>query len=69
MESFGDQLVDATTASFSEDIDVEWRPRVPQWPAVGEIMATAVQAALVGQATPEDALADAQRKIDQVMSS
>jgi multiple sugar transport system substrate-binding protein len=67
MESFGDNLVEATTASLREDIDVEWRPRIPQWPAVGEIMATAVQAALVGQASPKDALAEAQRKIDPVM--
>ena len=69
MEGFGDHLADATTASFREDIDVEWRPRIPQWPAVGEIMATAVQSALVGQATPKDALADAQRKIEQAMRS
>jgi multiple sugar transport system substrate-binding protein len=69
MEGFGDNLVDVTTASFREDIDVEWRPRIPQWPAVGEILATAVQAALVGQATPKDALAEAQRKIEQAMRS
>ncbi len=69
MESFGDNLVDATTASFREDIDVDWRPRIAQWPAVGEIMATAVQAALVGQATPKDALAEAQRKIEQAVRS
>lgn len=69
MEGFGDNLVDVTTASFREDIDVEWRPRISQWPAVGEIMATAVQAALVSQATPKDALAEAQRKIEQAMRS
>jgi ABC-type glycerol-3-phosphate transport system substrate-binding protein len=32
-------------------------------------MATAVQAALVGQAMPKDALTEAQRKIEQVMRS
>ena len=42
---------------------------IPQWPAVGEIMATAIQAALVGQAKPKDALADAQKQIDQAMRS
>lgn len=67
MDSFGDNLVEATTASFREDIDVDWRPRIPQWPAVGDILATAVQAALVGQAPPKDALAEAQRKVDQAM--
>jgi multiple sugar transport system substrate-binding protein len=69
MERFGDNLVEATTDSLEQDVDVDWRPRVPQWPAVGDIMATAVQAALVGQAKPRDALADAQRKIDQVMKT
>ena len=51
----------------SEDTDVDWRPRVPQWPAVGEIVATAVQAALVGQATPAGALDAAQAQVDGVM--
>ena len=50
-----------------EDTDVDWRPRVPQWPAVGEIVATAVQAALVGQATPAGALDAAQTQVDGVM--
>jgi ABC-type glycerol-3-phosphate transport system substrate-binding protein len=67
MDSYGDNFVEAATASFREDIDPEWRPLIPQWPAVGEIMATAVQAALVGQATPKDALAAAQKQIDQAM--
>jgi multiple sugar transport system substrate-binding protein len=69
MAGFGDNLVEATTMSFEQDTDVEWRPRIAQWPAVGDIMATAVQAALVGQASPKDALAEAQKKIDQAMKS
>jgi maltose-binding protein MalE len=52
---------------MAEDTDPDWRPRVPQWPAVGDLMATAVQAALVGQATPQDAIATAQAQIDKVM--
>ena len=63
----GDGLIAAATASFEEDTDVEWRPRLPQWPAVGEIMATAIQASLVGQASPADSLNDAQTKIEKPM--
>ena len=69
MDSYGDNFVEAATASFRDDIDPHWRPLIPQWPAVGEIMATAIQAALVGQAKPKDALADAQKQIDQAMRS
>jgi multiple sugar transport system substrate-binding protein len=68
MEGFGHNFLDATTTSFEEDTDVEWRPRLPQWPAVGETMATAVQSALVGQAEPRAALDEAQTKIDQVLA-
>ena len=42
---------------------------VPQWPAVGDTMATAIQSALVGQATPADALKDAQKKIDKILKT
>ena len=31
-------------------------------------MATAIQSALVGQATPADALAEAQKKIDKILA-
>jgi multiple sugar transport system substrate-binding protein len=68
MEGFGKNYLDAATTSFAEDTDVEWRPRIPQWPAVGDTMATAIQAALVGQAKPKDALNEAQGKIDKIMS-
>jgi len=63
----GHNFIEATVASMQEDTDPDWRPRVPQWPAVGDFMATAVQAALVGQQTPEDAIATAQAEIDKVM--
>ena len=67
MKAAGPGFVEVTTTSMAEDTDPDWRPRVPQWPAVGDTMATAVQAALVGQQTPKDALATAQAKIDQIM--
>lgn len=65
--SAGDNFINAATTSFAEDTDVEWRPRLPQWPAVGDTMATAIQASLVGQATVTDALNEAQRKIDGIL--
>ncbi len=65
---YGRNFVDATVTSLQEDTDVEWRPRLPQWPAVGDIMATAVQAALVGQAKPKESLDQAQKEIEKVMA-
>jgi multiple sugar transport system substrate-binding protein len=67
MAGAGTNLIDAVTTSFAEDTDVEWRPRLPQWPAVGETMATAIQSSLIGQASVTDALNDAQQKIDQIL--
>jgi maltose-binding protein MalE len=68
MKDAGPNFIEAVTTSMAEDTDPDWRPRVPQWPAVGDLMATAVQAALVGQATPADAIATAQAQIDKVMA-
>ncbi len=67
LEKAGHNYISATTTSFAEDTDIEWRPRLPQWPVVGNIMATAIQASLVGQATPRDALNEAQKKIDSAL--
>ncbi|MBM0206734.1 extracellular solute-binding protein, partial [Micromonospora sp. STR1s_5] len=36
MRKFGDNFVEATLASLEQDTDVDWRPRVPQWPAIGD---------------------------------
>lgn len=69
MKGAGDNFIPAALASLEEDTDVTWRPRVPQWPAIGEAMATAIQAALVGQKSPKQALDEAQVRIDQVMKS
>ncbi len=67
LEAAGDNYIAAATTSFAEDTDVEWRPRLPQWPAVGDTMATAIQAALVGQSTVTDALNEAQKKIEAIL--
>ena len=67
LEKAGYNYLNAVTTSFAEDTDIEWRPRLPQWPAVGDTMATAIQAALVGQATIKGALDEAQKKIEKIL--
>jgi ABC-type glycerol-3-phosphate transport system substrate-binding protein len=67
MKDAGDNFIPAALESLEQDTDVEWRPRVPQWPAIGEAMATAIQAALVGQKKPKEALDEAQARITQIL--
>lgn len=67
MSRFGDNFVEATLASLENDTDVDWRPRVPQWPAIGDVLATAIGSALAGQAAPKAALDDAQKRIEPMM--
>ena len=69
MQGAGDNFIAAALQSLEQDTDVEWRPRVPQWPAVGEAMATSIQAALVGQKKAKEALDEAQARIVQVLKS
>ena len=67
MKDAGDNFIPAALESLEQDTDVDWRPRVPQWPAIGETMATAIQSALVGQKKPKDALDEAQARVQQIM--
>jgi multiple sugar transport system substrate-binding protein len=67
MKDSGDNFIPAALESLEQDTDVDWRPRVPQWPAIGDTMATAVQSALVGQKKPKEALDEAQARIAQIM--
>ena len=69
MKGAGANFVEAARESLEHDTDVDWRPRVPQWPAIGESMATEIQAALVGQKKAKNALDDAQARIDQLPKS
>ncbi len=69
MQNAGDNFIPAALESLEFDTDVEWRPRVPQWPAIGEAMAVAIQAALVGQKKPKEALDEAQARIAQALKS
>jgi ABC-type glycerol-3-phosphate transport system substrate-binding protein len=63
----GTNFLQASIESMRNDLDVDWRPKMPQWPAVGETMATAIQAALVGQQKPKEALDEAQTRIGQIL--
>ncbi len=67
MANAGDNFIPAALESLEHDTDVDWRPRVPQWPAIGDTIGTAIQAALVGQKKPKDALDEAQARIDQIL--
>ena len=67
MKGMGDNFIPAALESLEQDTDVDWRPRVPQWPAIGETMATAIQSALVGQKAPKEALDEAQARIQQIL--
>jgi ABC-type glycerol-3-phosphate transport system substrate-binding protein len=67
MQGMGDNFIPAALESLEQDTDVEWRPRVPQWPAIGDTMATAIQTALVGQKKPKEALDEAQARIQQIL--
>lgn len=69
MKGAGDNFIPAALDSLQQDTDVDWRPRVPQWPAIGEAMATGIQAALVGQKKPKEALDEAQARIQQILKA
>jgi multiple sugar transport system substrate-binding protein len=64
----GEKFLETSLTTLREDTDVDWRPRVPQWPAIGETMAKIVQAALVGQTNPKAALDDAQKQVERIMA-
>jgi multiple sugar transport system substrate-binding protein len=42
--------------------DGDYRPRIPQYPQIQDILGTAVNAVLVGDADPQAALDDAQQQ-------
>lgn len=67
LNGFGDNFVQVAMEALQNDTDVDWRPRVPQWPAIGDTMATAIQSALSGQTTIKAALDGAQSRIEPMM--
>ena len=65
---FGPGFADTVLTSLREDTDIDWRPRVPQWPEIGNVMATAIQKALVKQATPQEALDEANAQVQEILN-
>jgi multiple sugar transport system substrate-binding protein len=65
----GENFIDAALTSLQDDTDIDWRPRVPQWPEIGDRMAVLIQEALTRQVTPQEALDQANREIEQILES
>ena len=65
--AFTPDYADVVLTSMKEDTDADWRPRVPEWPKIGETMAVAIQSALVKQTKPKQALDEANDKIAKIM--
>lgn len=63
----GGNFIEVVLTSLREDTDADWRPRVSEWPQIGEAMAIAIQAALVGEKTPKQALDEANARIIEIM--
>ncbi|MGE5585766.1 MAG: extracellular solute-binding protein [Bacillota bacterium] len=47
--------------------DIDWRPRIPEWPKIGEIIGLQASLALTGQATPKAAADQAAKEIRELM--
>ena len=67
MQEHGSNFLEAAIESAEQDTDADWRPRIPQWPAIGEAMGAAIRAALVGEKKSKAALDEAQALIDRMM--
>lgn len=65
--AFTPDYADVVLTSLREDTDVNWRPRIPEWPEIGEVMAIAIQEALVGRKTPKQALDDANAELRRIL--
>lgn len=65
--AFTPDYADVVLTSLREDTDADWRPRIPEWPEIGEVMAIAIQEALVGRKTPKQALDDANAELRKIL--
>lgn len=64
---FTPDYADVVLTALREDTDADWRPRLPEWPNIGDVMALAIQSALVGQKTPEAALNEANQELRRIL--
>lgn len=67
--SAGRNFINAALTSLHDDTHIDWRPRVPQWPAIGDQMATLIQSALTKQLTPQQALDKGNQEIEKIMKT
>jgi ABC-type glycerol-3-phosphate transport system substrate-binding protein len=65
--AFAPGFADTVLTSIREDTDIDWRPRVPQWPELANILGIQLHRALAKQATPQEALDEANVKIAELM--
>lgn len=65
----GTGFTDAALTSLQSDTDIDWRPRVPQWPAIGDKAATLVQSALTRQLTAKAALDQLNKQMESIMKA
>jgi multiple sugar transport system substrate-binding protein len=65
--AFTRDYADVVLTALREDTDADWRPRIPEWPEIGEAMAIAIQEALVGRKTPKQALDDANVELSRIL--
>ncbi|NMB45276.1 MAG: sugar ABC transporter substrate-binding protein [Firmicutes bacterium] len=49
--------------------DIDWRPRIPEWPKIGEIIGLQGSLALTGQASPKAACDQAAKEIRELMET
>ncbi|NLJ25263.1 MAG: sugar ABC transporter substrate-binding protein [Firmicutes bacterium] len=49
--------------------DIDWRPRIPEWPKIGEIIGLQGSLALTGQSTPQAACEQAAKEIRELMET
>lgn len=58
------------TLEYAYDLveeDIEWRPRIPEWPEIGDVIGNQGSETLIGAKTPEEAAEDAAERIYEIM--
>jgi len=66
--NFGNgQWADVFATALENDLDPDWRPRIPEYREFLDLVSIAVQQALIGQTTPQKALDWAQMEVEKVM--
>ncbi|MDA8218845.1 MAG: extracellular solute-binding protein, partial [Dehalococcoidales bacterium] len=67
MLQFGKDFEQVTLDTLLNDLDPEWRPLVPQWPEIGNVLANTLQQAAAGQVQPKAGLDEAASLVTDIM--